>query len=109
MVDPILRMGDRQARDWKQKQEELGLSVTFRGKEFNASRSWCYDWLAKHGYVSRLKTNRRTVSPESMAVALAKFIHMQEERIYKGHMIPGNRRVNIDQVPCNLDNQGCSN
>ena len=43
--------------------KDMGIDIKYRGVPFTGSRSFCYRWLIRNGFVSRVRTKIRSTTP----------------------------------------------
>ena len=61
--------------------DEMGHAPKWRGKCIRACESFCWRWLMRQGFSSVAVGCRRPCSPEAMAAALKKWVHVLREAI----------------------------
>jgi len=57
----------------------LGITLKYRGKQFEASRTWCWRLLILSGEVNRTRGCKRSTPPPVMAASIRHFAHFVRE------------------------------
>ena len=84
---------------------EMGYEVKQCGQPWVPRKWWAYAFLHMNRFISRRRSNKRTMSPAVAATVMRLFVKLQRRRIFKTKKIARKNRINIDQIPMMLDHQ----